>query len=177
MRKRLFLLAIISCAVISCAGITYAAISYAGTLAPTQAAARVRSGGPLNFSVTDRRRVITRDMGGGLLLRAVKERSANAEHFGWRVEVVRRPYRETSRNLLYHSRRTLGAHPSQVYAWHVASGQFPNERELDVSGRPVAVRLELINPEVVGEGPESRFVSGELRITWGPKRNFSRERR
>src|SRR3712207_653803 len=92
----------------------------------------------LSFSVTDERKVITRDMGGGLLLRAVKESSAGRRHFGWSVEVVRKPYRRASRNLLFRRGETHGAHPSQVFAWHVGARQFPAERELEVSGRPYA---------------------------------------
>jgi hypothetical protein len=143
----------------------------AGIVASAQTtAATGRSRRMLTFDVTDGRKVITRDMGGGLLLRVVKERSVNQEHYGWRVEVVRKPYRRSSRNLLYHSRRTLGAHPSQVYAWHVTSNQFPNDRELDVLGRPIRVRVELINAVAEGDGPDSRFVSGEVRITWNESR-------
>ena len=104
-------------------------VLWADAAALPQAVMVRRSVSLLAFNVTDGRRVITRDMGRGLLLRVVKERSVSQEHYGWRVEVVPKPYRQSSRNLLYHSRRTLGAHPSQVYAWHVTSGQFPNERE------------------------------------------------
>lgn len=128
-----------------------------------------RRGGMLAFDVTDGRKIITRDMGGRLLLRVVKERSVSQEHYGWRVEVVRQPYRRTSRNLLYHSRRTLGAHPSQVYAWHVTSAEFPNERALEVSGYPVTVKVTLINPVAEGAGPDGRFVSGMIEITWERK--------
>lgn len=151
MRKGLVLLAIILSAAVA-------------------AEAQTRTSGELTFGLTDARAVLTREVGPGLLLRAVKERSATQEHFGWRVEVVRRPYRRASRNLLYHSRRTLGAHPSQVYAWHVTSGQFPNVRELPVEGRAVVLRVELINPSAEGSGSDSRFLSGEMRISWGPKR-------
>lgn len=145
----------------------------AGPDASAQTGIAGRPAGALTFGVTDGRKVITRDMGRGLLLRVVKENSASREHFGWRIEVVRKPYRKTSRNLLYHSRRTLGAHPSQVYAWHVTSGEFPNERALAVWGHPVRVRVELVNPVAEGAGPDSRFVSGQLRITWGRQRNSS----
>lgn len=148
-----------------------------GVEAAAQSAARVRPQEALTFGVTDGRRIITREMGDRLLLRVVKERSVAAEHFGWRVEVVRKPYRRDSRNLLYHSRRTLGAHPSQVYAWHVTSGEFPNVRELDVLGRPVRVRVELINAVAEGGGPDAKFVSGEIRITWGRKPDGPRETR
>lgn len=137
-------------------------------LAPGAAAAR-QGVGELSFDVTDARPLFTREMGGGLLLRVSKESSVTQRDFGWRVEVVRGPYREGSPNLLYHSRRTLGAHPSQVYAWHVTTGQFPNVRELAVAGRPLAVRVELVNPVAEGRGPDSRFLSGGVRISWGPK--------
>jgi hypothetical protein len=147
----------------------FTAIVSAILLAAVGAGAQGRAGmleGELSFGVTDGRKVIARDMGAGLLLRAVKERSVTREHFGWRLEVVRKPYRASSRNLLYRSRRTLGAHPSQVYAWHVTSGQFPNLRDLDVRGRPITVRVELVNPVAEGDGPDARFVSGELKIIW-----------
>lgn len=146
-----------------------ALILFGGAGAPAQPRTAGQAGGEVVFGVTDARKVITREMGGNLLLRVVKESSAGQEHFGWRVEVVRKPYRRGARNLLYHSRRTLGAHPSQVYAWHVTTNHFPNERELEVWGRPVAVRVELLNPVAEGTGPEGRFVSGDIRITWGRK--------
>ena len=138
-------------------------------LVSAQRAPAARPNGTLTFDVTDGRRVITRAMGGNLLLRVVKEKSVSQEHYGWRVEVVRQPYRRTSRNLLYHSRRTLGAHPSQVYAWHVATAEFPNERELDVWGYPITVRVTLIDPTVEGVGVDARFASGAIKITWGHK--------
>jgi hypothetical protein len=146
------------------------AIVLTAVAAQGQAGTKGRPGGELTFGVTDAREVITRRVGPGLLLRAVKEPSATQQHFGWRVEVVRSPYRKDARNLLYHSRRTRGAHPSQVYAWHVTSGHFPNVRELPVEGRAVVVRVELINPVAEGTGPDSRFVSGEMKISWGPRR-------
>ncbi|HYG09652.1 MAG TPA: hypothetical protein VD835_06740 [Pyrinomonadaceae bacterium] len=154
MKKVLLLIAIVLCG---------GSIGFAQTVDGGQ------PGGGLAFDVTDGRKVITRDMGRGLLLRVVKERSVSQEHYGWRVEVVRKPYRSSSRNLLYHSRRTLGAHPSQIYAWHVTSGEFPNERALEVWGYPVTVRVTLINPVAEGAGPDGRFVSGTLKITWERK--------
>jgi len=45
-------------------------------------------------------------------------------------------------------------------------GHFPNARELDVLGRPVRVRVELIDPVAEGKGSDGRFLSGEIRITW-----------
>ena len=152
------------------AGVLIAIILSAAVAAEGQTDVKGRSNGGLTFGLTDARERITREVGPGLLLRAVKERSATQEHFGWRIEVVRKPYRRDSRNLLYHGRMTLGAHPSQVYAWHVTSGQFPNVRELPVEGRSVVVRVELINPVAEGTGSDSRFISGEIKIGWGPKR-------
>lgn len=131
-------------------------------------------GGALSFGVTDARKVIVRDMGRGLLLRVVKESSASQRHFGWSVEVVRKPYRRTSRNLLFSRGETHGAHPSQVFAWHVSEREFPAERELDVRGYPVTVRIELLDPVVEGEGAERRFASGEIRITWGRRQRARR---
>jgi hypothetical protein len=143
-----------------------ASILFMSAISTAQSRAAGERGGLLTFSLTDGRKVIARDMGRGLLLRVVKERSVSQEHYGWRVEVVRKPYRRSSRNLLYHSRRTLGAHPSQVYAWHVTSAEFPNERALEVLGYPVTVRVTLINPVAEGAGADGRFVSGTIRITW-----------
>jgi hypothetical protein len=141
-------------------------ILFISNISTAQAVAAGQRGGMLTFGVTDGRKVITRDMGGSLLLRVVKERSVSREHYGWRVEVVRKPYRRSSRNLLYHSRRTLGAHPSQVYAWHVTSAEFPNERALEVLGYPVTVRVVLINPVAEGAGADVRFVSGTIKVSW-----------
>ena len=147
------------------------AIILSAVAAQAQTGTKGKSAGELSFGVTDTRQRITGEVGPSLLLRAVKERSATQEHFGWRIEVVRRPpYRKETRNLLYHGRRTLGAHPSQVYAWHVTSGQFPNVRELPVEGRALVVRVELINPVAEGTGSDSRFISGEIKISWGPRR-------
>jgi hypothetical protein len=160
--KKGLLLSIILCASV----VTFAQTAIAG-----------QQGGTLAFDVTDVRRVITRDMGGNLLLRVVKEKSVSREHFGWRVEVVRKPSRPSSRNLLYHSRRTLGAHPTQVYAWHVADGHFPNVRELEVRGRSLKVRVELLEPFVEGNGADAGFVSGQIRLTWGRRQNGIRAAR
>lgn len=122
----------------------------------------------LSFPVTDQRKVITRSINPKLLLRVVKETGVNQKDLGWTVEVVRKPYRRSSRNLLY-QRKMAGEHPSQVFAWHVDEQVFPNERELDVKGHPVRIRIELINPEIEGDGPDRSFVSGEVKITWGRK--------
>src|ERR1700742_4608910 len=106
----------------------------------------------LFFSLTDGRKVIVRSINRDLLLRVVKDSSVKQKDYGWMVQVVRKPYKNSSSNLLYHSRGTLGAHPSQVYAWHVSQKQFPNERALKVAGYPITVRIELLKPAVEGEG-------------------------
>ena len=120
----------------------------------------------IHLNVTDRRKVVSRSIGRGLLLKVVKERSERHEHFGWRLEVVRKPYRRASPNLLYRNKAGYGADQSQVYAWHLAERQFPNERELRVRGYPYTVRVVLADCTVEGSGDEARFISGELRISW-----------
>lgn len=124
----------------------------------------------ISLSVTSGQKVITRNLGQGLVLRVVKESSVRQEHFGWRLEVVRRPYRPTSNNLLYQNRAGHGADPSQVYAWHVSERHFPNKRVLRVRGYPYTVRVELVNCTVEGKGPEAGFVSGEMRVSWARRR-------
>src|ERR1700759_5735306 len=78
------------------------------------------------FSLTDGRQVIVRSINRDLLLRVVKDSSVKQKDYGWMVQVVRKPYKNSSSNLLYPIRRTLGAHPSQVYAWHVSHKKVPN---------------------------------------------------
>lgn len=125
-----------------------------------------QTGNAIQLDVTDRRKVVTRSIGRGLLLKVVKERSERHEHFGWRLEVVRKPYRHASPNLLYRNKAGYGADQSQVYAWHLAERQFPNERELKVRGYPYTVRVVLADCAVEGSGAEARFISGEMRISW-----------
>ena len=122
--------------------------------------------GSLSFSVMDGRQVTSRPLGDGLVLRAVRERSADHEHFGWRLEVVRRPYRRTSRNLLYQNTASHGADQSQLYAWHLAEQHFPDERLLPVRGYPYTVRVVLADCMVEGRGADARFTAGEVRISW-----------
>ena len=130
--------------------------------------ARQKYAGSLSFGVTDKRKVITSSIDKNLLLRVVKENSVSQQDIGWSVEVVRTPYRRNSLNLLY-ERKVSGEHPSQVFAWHVAEKTFPNERALEVRGYPIKVRIELIEPVVVGEGADRRFVSGKIKISWERK--------
>lgn len=134
--------------------------------AGASAGAKQKQGREVSFSVTDERKLITRSIDKDLLLRVVKERSVGQQHFGWSVEVVRKPYRRTARNLLIPAGVMHGAIPSQVFAWHVGGQEFPPVRELGVRGFPVKVRIELVNPVVEGDGPDKRFVSGEIKISW-----------
>ena len=120
------------------------------------AKAQQKFDGALSFDVTDSRRVITRGITEDLLLRVVKESSVRQEHLGWTAEVVRKPYRRRSANLLYR-RKLSGAHPSQVFAWHVGARLFPDERVLNVRGYPYQVRIALLTPRVEGEGKDRRF--------------------
>lgn len=125
--------------------------------------------GTLSFSVTDRREVITRNIGGNLLLRVKRARSVTQEYFGWDVEVVRKPSDANSLNLLYHSTKWHGPYPSQVYAWHVGAMLFRDERELEVRGEPCLVKIVLVDPVVEGEGWDRRFISGKIKVTWKRK--------
>lgn len=145
---------------------TVLAILVVACLGARAGAAPQAGSGTLTLDVTDARTLHTRRLGDGLVLRVVKERSAHHRHFGWRLEVVRAPYRRTSANLLYQNRAGHGADPSQVYAWHVSDSHFPSERELKVRGRPYVVRVALVDCEVEGSGPEAGFVSGRLHISW-----------
>jgi hypothetical protein len=128
--------------------------------------ARQPPGNRFTLGVTDGRKVVSREIGRGLLLRLVKERSVEREHFGWRLEVVRKPYRRRSRNLLYQNRVGSGADPSQFYAWHVAEQHFPDERELKVKGYPYTVRVACMSCRVEGRGAEAGFISGEIEVSW-----------
>jgi hypothetical protein len=114
-----------------------------------------------SFDVADSRGTIYHDIGNDLVLRAVKQ------DVGWSVQVTRKPAgRKSSWNLLFRSSRWHGPHPSDIYAWHVKERYFSNERVLAVRGYPYEVRVALINPLVEGEGPQARFKSGTVRISW-----------
>ena len=122
--------------------------------------ATTKSRGALTFDVTDKRKVITKNIDRDLLLRVEKVGS------GWDVKAVRKPYNpNSSHNLLYHSREWHGPYPSQVEAWQVTERYFPNVRELNVRGYSYLVKIALINPIVENGG----FVSGTIRISWKRK--------
>jgi hypothetical protein len=129
----------------------------------------------LEIDVTDVRDVVTRRIDAGLVLRIVKTRSVTCDDFGWDVEVVRVPEHAESPNLLYHNALGHGPDPSQVYAWHVAEGYYPNVREIPVRGQPYVVRVELAECRVRGRAVEACFVSGTLRVSWRRVRSSGRQ--
>jgi hypothetical protein len=127
-------------------------------------------GGAVSLDLTDKRSVVAWDIGGDLLLRAVKVVDAAGRGYGWDLEVVRKPFDpNSSENLLYQSREWHGPHPSQVEAWQIGQKYFPKERELDVRGYPYTVKIDLLNPGIKGTGPDAQFVSGSLKISWRRK--------
>jgi hypothetical protein len=128
--------------------------------------ANAQSSGSVSVSVTDNRKIITRNIDKNLLLRIVKDSSVKHKHFGWLVEVVRKPFKVGARNLIYTNNPGVGADRSQVYAWHVAGNEFPNEREIKVRGYPYSVKISLIDAKTAGSGPNARFNSGTLQVSW-----------
>jgi hypothetical protein len=114
-----------------------------------------------SFDLADSRVALYRDICEELVLRVVKE------DVGWSVQVTRKPAgRNSSWNLLFHSLRWHGPHPSDVYAWHVTERYYSSERTLGVRGYPYEVRITLMNPVVEGEGSRARFKSGRAKISW-----------
>lgn len=120
----------------------------------------------LTIDLTSRQMVFTRDIGADLMLRVVKDSSVNYRDFGWILEVVKKPHRKNSRNLIYQNRTGTTADLSQIYAWHIGDRDFPNVRYLKIKNNPVRLKINLKNPKVKGTGPDARFVSGKLTITW-----------
>lgn len=122
--------------------------------------------GSMKIALTSSRSVVTRGLGNGLALRVVKDSSVNYRDFGWIVEVVELPRRENSKNLLFQNPTGSTADQSQVYSWHIGNPDFPNERSLRVKGYPLTVTIRLKKPVAAGSGANSKFVVGQLRITW-----------
>ena len=120
----------------------------------------------LTFNLTDNRKVITRNVNKDLLLRIIKDSSVSQKDFGWLVEVVRRPPRKNSRNLIYTNALGVGADPSQVMAWQVGDSTFPSNRRVQVRGFPYVVNIVLIAPRAEGKASDSYFLTGKLKISW-----------
>ena len=120
----------------------------------------------ITINLTSGKKVYTRSIDKTLSLRIVKDSSVENKDFGWLVEVVKKPYRKTSENLVYQNETGTTADASQIYAWHISSGEFPNERELNVKNYPYAIKISLVEPKTAGEGPDAKFLSGKLKISW-----------
>lgn len=122
--------------------------------------------GKFTIDLTGKQKVYTQSINKDLLLRVVKDSSVKNKDFGWIVEVVKKPYRRNSRNLIYQNKTGNTADLSQVYAWHIGNDEFSNQRKLKVEGYPLTVKINLINPKTKGENENSKFVSGKLQISW-----------
>jgi hypothetical protein len=118
----------------------------------------------ITIDVTSKKKVFTRNIGKNLLLRVVKDSSVKNKDFGWLIEVVKKPHHKKSENLIYQNKTGTTADASQIYAWHVSSGEFPNERELQIKDFPYSVKILLVDSKTVGEGPDSKFISGKLKV-------------
>lgn len=125
-----------------------------------------RPTGEIKIDLIAEQKVFETDLGNNLVLRVVKDSSVKHRDFGWILEVVQKPYRRNSRNLIYTNPTGTTADKSQIYAWHVAGGEFPNQRVLIVKGHSHKIKIKLINPGVRGVGEDARFVSGKLKISW-----------
>jgi hypothetical protein len=85
---------------------------------------------------------------------------------GLSVEVVDADGGADALNLLYHSNEWHGPYPTQVYAWHVARGYFPNSRWVCVRGYPVEVHITLEHPKVKEVAAVPVFQGGRLAVAW-----------
>ena len=120
----------------------------------------------LTINLTDAKKIHTREIGGNLILRIIKDGSVKNKDFGWIVEVVRKHRRRTSENLIYQNKTGNTADLSQVYAWHVFDENFPNFRQLLVRNSRRKITIALLDPKARGRGPDAKFTGGKLRITW-----------
>lgn len=123
----------------------------------------------LSISLTDGRKLITRNINKNLLLRIVKDSSVSQKHFCWLVEVVSKPYHRNSRNLIYTNQAGVTADRSQFCAWQVAEQYFPNDRSFEVRGFPYRINIALVNPQTKGSESNAGFTSGLLKISWNRK--------
>ena len=125
------------------------------------ASAQGRSSGTLTLDVMDPRPEVTQVIDDRLLLRV----RSQGDH-DWEVQVVERPLREFPENLLYHSPEWHGPYPTQVFAWHIASRTFPDERWVCVRGFPYEVTIRLKDMATEGKGPDAHFVHGTVEVQW-----------
>lgn len=125
-----------------------------------------QTAGSLSVGLTDKSKIIERSIDKKLLLRVIKDSSVTVEDFCWIVEVVRRPSRDSSPNLIYTNPAGKTADASQVCAWQVIDQYFPNERTMKVRGYPYSVKISLVDPKTRGRESDTAFISGELKIEW-----------
>jgi hypothetical protein len=125
-----------------------------------------KSSGEITINLTEKRKIHEVQINKDLILRVVKDSSVKHKDFGWIIEVIRKPFRKNSRNLIYQNKTGTTADLSQIYAWHIGSLDFPNDRKLKIMGYPLTVKINLLNPKTKGEGPDARFVAGKLKIIW-----------
>jgi hypothetical protein len=85
---------------------------------------------------------------------------------GLEIEVVDPRGGPEAVNLLYHSEEWHGPYPTQVYAWHVAKGYFPNSRWVCVRGFAVEVHITLKHPKVSKVASVPVFQNGKLIVAW-----------
>jgi hypothetical protein len=130
-------------------------------LAFASARAQAVPNGTLTLDVMDARPEISRVIDDRLLLRL----RSQGDH-EWEAEVLQRPATQFPENLLYHSRQWHGPYPTQVFAWHVASRRFPDERWLCVRGNPYEVAIRLKDIATEGAGADARFVRGTIEVEW-----------
>ena len=130
-------------------------------LAVATAAAQTGRSGALAIDLRDPRAQVSQNIDDGLLLRLVSQ----GDH-EWEVQVVARPPGEFPENLLYHSTQWHGPYPTQIFAWHVATGRFPHERLLCVRGRPYELAVRLKDVQTQGTGADAHFVRGAVEVEW-----------
>jgi len=135
-------------------------------LLATSQARQSAASSSITIDLLDDRVMLSRVIAPELVVRLVNV--GGSEHQGWEVEVLRRPVSVDSRNLIHSAPH--GPDLSEVFAWHVAERHFPDERIIDVRGYPITVTIQLIDPRVTGKGPDARFVSGRLRVSWKPRK-------
>lgn len=125
-----------------------------------------RPTGEIKINLTDKRKVFETDFGNNLVLRVVKDSSIKHRDFGWILEVRYKSSKRNFDNLIHTNPTGTTADKSQVYAWHIANGEFPNHRVLIVKGHTQIIKIDLLNPKIEGEGEDARFISGKLKISW-----------
>jgi hypothetical protein len=135
------------------------AISFLGHMQAVSASDPVH--GILAIDVMDPRSEVTQKINDHLLMRL----ESNSDH-EWEVQVIRQPSTEPPSNLLYHSDQWHGPYPTQVFAWHVSSKYFPDERWLCVRGYPYEVVIRIRDVVTRGIGQDINFVRGTIEVEW-----------